>query len=274
MVEPPGARRPRRLERKGVVEAQLVRGTFVSRDRREQPFLAYYDRWAASRQISVSRRYTDDQRAAKHVLPYWGNWPICDIKPSDIDDWIALLAKQMGPVSVRHCYALLRGPLRRAIKDRVIDNPCIDIALPKLPDIRKTFDDVLTAEESERLVNAVADPDPRYASLRTNGRYRALVFMGCWLGPRWKRSHRPTGLQNQSTTQGTDLRASGRQPKRDDNLPRGDVEDRRRPYGAGASASYGRIARAFTDVPTRRAARRLCVSQQSGQPPAPRDLLP
>jgi integrase len=119
------------------------------------------------------------------VLPYWGNWPICDIRPSDIDDWIALLAKQMGPVSVRHCYALLRGPLRRAIKDRVIDNPCIDIALPKLPDIRKTFDDVLTAEESERLVNAVADPDPRYASLRTNGRYQALVFMGCWLGPRW-----------------------------------------------------------------------------------------
>ena len=181
------ARRPpaAALERKGAVEAQLVRGTFVSRDRREQPFLAYYDRWATSRQISVSRRYTDDQRAAKHVLPYWGNWPICDIKPSDIDDWIALLAKRMGPVSVRHCYALLRGPLRRAIKDRVIDNPCIDIALPKLPDIRKTFDDVLTAEETERLVNAVADPDPRYANLRTNGRYKALVFMGCWLGPRW-----------------------------------------------------------------------------------------
>jgi hypothetical protein len=28
-------------------------------------------------------------------------------------------------------------------------------------------------------------PDPRYVGLRTNGRYRALVFMGSWLGPRW-----------------------------------------------------------------------------------------
>lgn len=176
---------PAALERKGAVEAQLIRGTYVSRDLRERPFRLYYDRWAASRQISATRRYTDDQRAAKHVLPYWGDWPICDIRPSDIDDWIAVLAKTMGPHSVRHCYGLLRGPLRRAIKDRIIDNPCIDIALPKKPDLRKTFDDVLTAPEVDRLVESIVDPDPRYAGLRTNGRYRALVFMGCWLGPRW-----------------------------------------------------------------------------------------
>lgn len=29
------------------------------------------------------------------------------------------------------------------------------------------------------------DPEPRYAGLRTNRRYQALVFMGAWLGPRW-----------------------------------------------------------------------------------------
>ncbi len=176
---------PSALERKGAVEAQLIRGTYVSRDQRETRFQLYYDRWAASRQISRTRRYTDDQRAAKHVLPYWSEWAICDIRPSDIDDWIAILAAQMGPDSVRHCYGILRGPLRRAIKDRIIDNPCIDIVLPKKPDRRKTFDDVLTAEEVDRLVEAIVDPDPRYAALRTNGRYRALVFMGCWLGPRW-----------------------------------------------------------------------------------------
>jgi len=43
----------------------------------------------------------------------------------------------------------------------------------------------LTAEETELLVEAVANPHPRYARLRTNGRYSALVFMGRWLGPRW-----------------------------------------------------------------------------------------
>lgn len=64
-----------------------------------------------------------------------------------------------GPAS-RHCYGILPGPLRRAIKDRIIENPCIDIALPKKPDRRKTFDDVLTAEEVDRLVDAIIDRTP------------------------------------------------------------------------------------------------------------------
>jgi integrase len=173
------------LERKAEVEAALRRGTYVSREQREVPFAVYYERWTAARQISSTRRYTDDQRAAKHVLPHWGDWPICDIRPSDVDDWVAMLSRRMGPQSVRTCYGLLRGPLRRAVKDRIITDPCIDIVLPKLRSLRKTFDDVLTAEEVDRLVEAMADPDPRYAGLRTNRRYQALVFMGAWLGPRW-----------------------------------------------------------------------------------------
>ena len=173
------------LDRKAEVEVELRRGKYIPRESREVAFADYYLPWAAARQISRSRRFTDDQRAGKHVLPYWGKWPICDIRPSHIDDWIAVLSRSMGPQSVRACYGLLRGPLRRAVKDRVIDDPCIDIRLPKLPSLRKNFDDVLTATEVDRLVSAIVDPDPRYARLRTNGRYEALVFMGAWLGPRW-----------------------------------------------------------------------------------------
>ncbi len=173
------------LERKAEVETRLHRGTYVPREEREAPFETYYQRWLASRQVSETRVFTDAQRAAKHVLPYWSKWEIGQIRPSDIDDWVADLSRKMGPHSVRHCYALLRGPLRRAAKDRVIDNPCIDIVLPKLPDMRKTFDDVLTAEEVDRLVAGFVDEEVRYARLRTNDRYRALVFMGAWLGPRW-----------------------------------------------------------------------------------------
>jgi integrase len=174
------------LERKAEVETGLHRGTYVPREEREALFETYYQRWLGSRQVSQTRVFTDAQRAAKHLLPHWGKWEIGDIRPSDIDDWVADLSKKMGPHSVRHCYALLRGPLRRAAKDRVIDNPCIDIVLPKLPDMRKTFDDVLTAEEVDRLVAGFVDHEQvRYATLRTNHRYQALVFMGAWLGPRW-----------------------------------------------------------------------------------------
>jgi integrase len=114
-----------------------------------------------------------------------GDWPICTIRPSDIDDWIAKLSRTLGSYSVRACYGLLRGPLRRAVRDRTITDPCVDIRLPKLPDITKTFEDVLSAEEVDRLVDGLRDPEAKYQGLRTNGRYQALVFVGAWLGPRW-----------------------------------------------------------------------------------------
>jgi integrase len=69
--------------------------------------------------------------------------------------------------------------------DRIIPDPCIGITLPKLPDISKTFDDVLSADELDRVVAAFHDRTTAYAGLRTNRRYPALVFLGGWLGPRW-----------------------------------------------------------------------------------------
>jgi len=179
--KPPAAAK----ERLAAVERQLRWREYVGPEQRAVTFREYYERWDASRQISATKRHTDEGRAAKHVLPYWGEWRVGDIRPTDIDDWIAILSEKMGPWSVRHCYALLRGPLRRAVKDRVITDPCIEIVLPKKPEIRKTFDDVLTASEVDRLVDALADVGEKYSSLRTNGRYAALVFMGAWLGPRW-----------------------------------------------------------------------------------------
>lgn len=68
------------------------------------------------------------------MLPYWSHWSINDIRPSDIDDWMVALSRKMGSSSVRHCYTLLRGPLRRAVKDGLIPDPCVEIALPPKAD--------------------------------------------------------------------------------------------------------------------------------------------
>jgi integrase len=182
---PKGNRPPAEArERLAAVERELRWREFVSPEQRTERFGELYEKWWRSRRVSASRRYTDEGRARRHVLPHWRDWRIGDIRPSDIDDWVAELATKMNPWSVRHCYLLLRGPLRRAVKDGVIPDPCIDIVLPKKPEIRKTFDDVLTAEELDRLVDAMVNPGERYASLRTAPRYAALVFMGGWLGPR------------------------------------------------------------------------------------------
>jgi hypothetical protein len=150
----------------------------------------YYDRWHRLRRVSKTRAHTDDNRAKNHVVPYWENWRLEEIRPSGIDDWIAELSTKMGATPVRHRYGLLRGPLRRAIRDRIIDDLCIDITLPAKPDIAKTFHDVLTASEVDALVTALTDPEDKYANLRTNHRYAALVLAGGWLGPRWNEAIR------------------------------------------------------------------------------------
>jgi integrase len=183
----PGRRRPpeEAVDRKAEVELELRRGTYVSREEREVRFGEYFDKWWAARRVAVTRRHTDTQRAQLHVLPHWKWWRLCDIRPSDVDDWVAALSERMGPDSVRHCYTLLRGPIRRAVKDRLMTDPLIDIALPAKRKITKSFDDVLTDVEVRTLVAAMVDDEPRYATLRTNARYQAMILVGCWLGPRW-----------------------------------------------------------------------------------------
>lgn len=185
-VGPEGRRAPEAvLDRRAELERELRRGSYVHRAEREVTFGTYYDRWLATRRVSATRAYTDASRARLHVLPHWADRPLSSIRPSDVDDWVAELSRKMGPYSVRHCLTLLRGPLRRAVKDRLIDDPCIDVPLPKKPDLRKTFDDVLSATEVGQLVGSVLDRDSGYHMLKTNGRYEALVFRGAWLGPRW-----------------------------------------------------------------------------------------
>lgn len=173
------------VDRKAEVERDLRRRTYVPREAREARFVDYFDRWWDARRVSRTRAYTDESRARLHVLPHWGQWRLCDFRPSDVEDWIAGLSDKMGSTAIRHCYTLLRGPIRRAVRDGVIADPLVDIVLPAKPKIRKSFDDVLTRDEVRRLVDSVADVRPTYASLKTNGRYRALILMGCWLGPRW-----------------------------------------------------------------------------------------
>ncbi|HVV29498.1 MAG TPA: hypothetical protein VHC41_01330, partial [Mycobacteriales bacterium] len=74
------------LERKAQVERDLRRGTYVAVEERRVNFGEYYQRWHATRRISATRGYTDDMRAAKHVLPYWRDGAVAEIRPPNIDD--------------------------------------------------------------------------------------------------------------------------------------------------------------------------------------------
>src|SRR5437764_15455567 len=76
-------------ERLAAVERQLRWREYVGPEQRAVTFAEYYARWDAARQVSVTRRHTDEGRARLHVLPYWGNWRGGDILPTDIEHSIA-----------------------------------------------------------------------------------------------------------------------------------------------------------------------------------------
>jgi hypothetical protein len=52
--------------------------------------------------LSRERRNLESQ--LKQILPNFGNWPIDQIKPSDIDDWLALNTK--APVTANRYRSL------------------------------------------------------------------------------------------------------------------------------------------------------------------------
>ena len=86
------------LDRRADIERDLRRSRYVPREAREASFQEYFDRWWAGRRVSRTRTYTDTGRARLHVLPCWGRWRLCDIRPSDVDDWIAGLRDRMGAI--------------------------------------------------------------------------------------------------------------------------------------------------------------------------------
>ncbi len=183
----PAGRRPPEavLDRQAEVERELRRGSYVSREEREvtlrRLLRAVAGLPADLLRPRLHRRHPGQEPRAAALGPLAAlahpalRRRRLDRRPQR-QDGTALGPALLHPVP---------RPLRRAIKDRIIDDPCIDVPLPKKPDRRKTWDDVLTATEVDRLVAAITDDDPPYAGLKTNGRYRALVFMGAWLGPRW-----------------------------------------------------------------------------------------
>lgn len=61
--------------------------------------------------------------------------------------------------------------MREAVEDRLIpESPCRRVALPRVENFERRF---LTAEQVETLADA------------TDSRYRALVYVGAYLGLRW-----------------------------------------------------------------------------------------
>jgi hypothetical protein len=81
------------LDRKAAINRELRRGMYVER---EATFADYYTHWLSGGRVSATRAHTEGIRLRLHGLNYWGSRRLCDMRPSDVHDWVADLAKKWG----------------------------------------------------------------------------------------------------------------------------------------------------------------------------------
>ncbi len=156
------------------LEADKSRGRFVDPRAGRIPFADFAAGvYAARLHLRPATRSRDESYLCNHLLPAFGSLPLAQIDRKDVQTWVRALSddKVLAPRTVRECYRILGGIMREAVDDRLIpESPCRRVALPRVENFERRF---LRAEQVETLAEAM------------DIRYRALVYMGVYLGLRW-----------------------------------------------------------------------------------------
>jgi integrase len=92
----------------------------------------------------------------KHLMPRFGDRPICDITRQEIQAYVAhLTAQGYAPKSIDHIHDVLSAILRTAVKwGHLQENPARGVDLPALKCVRPKW--ALTVEQARALIEALA----------------------------------------------------------------------------------------------------------------------
>src|SRR4051794_10334491 len=136
-------------------EQKVLAGSWHDAKRGDVTFRAFVENdWLPSKHIEATTRAAYVSNLDKHFYPFFGARPMAKISPSLIQDWVTkATAEGLSPRSVKKYHTVLHSIFKRAVRDGfLVRNPCDGTELPKVI-ARKTR--TLTAEEFERLINAV-----------------------------------------------------------------------------------------------------------------------
>ena len=90
----------------------------------------------------------------KHLLPRFGDLPICDVTRQRIQEYVAHLMPDYAPKTIDHFHDVLSAVLRTAVKwGHLTDNPAHGVDLPRLTTVRPKW--ALTIVQAEALLNAL-----------------------------------------------------------------------------------------------------------------------
>lgn len=156
------------------IEMEIDRGTWADPALGKIPFANYANRWrGATSHLRPGTLANLDSDLRRHVLPAFGGWPIGNIHPVDVREWVAeLVAKELTAETVSGIYRLFARIMATAEIDGIIPrSPCIGIRLPKAT--------------SHQEMHFLSPQGVRHLAETIEPRYRALIYTAAYTGMRW-----------------------------------------------------------------------------------------
>lgn len=159
------------------IKAAIAESRYVDPDAGKILVSDYADKWLSrvQKRPRTRSRYRGD--IENHIKPVLGTFTMAQVRSGTIQDWVTNRRttendrKALAASTVRGIYHCVLYPMfKRAVTDQVIPaHPCVDIALPELPEGEY---DLPTVEQ----IGALADGIDSY--------YRAAIHLAAGCGPR------------------------------------------------------------------------------------------
>lgn len=180
--DPYGSQRTATFDRKSdalaflaAVETDMQRGTWRDPDGGRVRFSDFVEQAFLPTRIGLelTSQVPDLSYLRTHILPVFGTRPIASIDYVDCQAWVNDLATRRAAATVVKAAQIMNRVMKLAVRSRVIaHNPMAEVERPRIEESEDVF---LTAVQVERLADAMERVGPRY---------RALVWVGCYAGPR------------------------------------------------------------------------------------------
>lgn len=178
--DPSGRHRAQSFDRKADADAfaatqaaAILRGTYVDPAAGRLTLAEYSRDWLDGHHGAPATRYAVNIHVTRHILPYLGDVPLSQIRPTLVKQWIKALGTEgFSPATIRVIFGTLRAMLYGAVDDGYLAvNPVIRRTIT-LPAVGKPRVSVWTAEQCLAVTEAIREP------------YRVLLPLGYRLGLR------------------------------------------------------------------------------------------
>lgn len=141
-----------------VAESDILRGKWVDPRAGGYTVREWSEKWfdAARAHLKIKTQANYRTLLDLRIYPTFGDLRLSAVRPIMVGEWVAQLSAKLSPSRVRQAYRLLSQVMRAAVENDLIGvSPCRRVRLPRVPESEPH---VLSEEEAERLIDALAKP--------------------------------------------------------------------------------------------------------------------